>query len=282
LLQPAAALESEPRLRDLRERIGDPLLAAYVDLVRAKAFTANGRLDEAQLVLQAHAGRPMPDNPALDAVREVVTADLAFAKGALDAGSRYVRSALSSTWYSPDSGIAAYARWRLLEARQALGDEQGVAKAAAAADVQSRARPDELTVDLYASLARAEAAEAQGDTFHARTEFERALAQAETIRVPFDLVHVVASYTRFLLKHGQTTEAGVVAERIAGWAERDYTASLVQLGLYHATGSKAWRPALSRTRRLAGERVIPAALAQPPSPTARSLDGRELASVRLP
>jgi hypothetical protein len=121
---------------------------------------------------------------------------------------------------------------------------------------------------LYASLARAEAADARGDLAVARSEFGRALAQAEANRVPFDLVRVVASYTQYLLQHGEEAEASVVAERIAGWSERDYTASLVQLSVYHAIGSEAWLSALERTRALAGERTIPAPLTQAPAPLA--------------
>jgi hypothetical protein len=79
---------------------------------------------------------------------------------------------------------------------------------------------------------------------------------------------VVASYTQYLLQHGEEAEASVVAERIAGWSERDYTASLVQLSVYHAIGSEAWLSALERTRALAGERTIPAPLTQAPAPLA--------------
>ncbi len=282
LLQPAEALASEPRLRELRERIGDPWLAAHIDLVRIRVLTVNGQLGAADLVLRAHAGRPKPADPSVSGFRHVVAAELAFARGALDEGSRDAQAALSSDWYSPESGgLAAYARWRLLMARADLGDTRGLADAAAAADEQNRSYPNDPVVSVYASLARGEAAATQDDVARARAEFERALALAEENRIPFDLVQVAAAYARLLLRHGEVAEASVVADRIAGWADQDFTASLVQLGVYHAIGGEAWRPALARTQRLAGERVVPAALTTPPAPQ-RSPQGTELAASHVP
>ncbi|MCR6700958.1 MAG: winged helix-turn-helix domain-containing protein [Dokdonella sp.] len=264
LLQPAAALASEPRLRALRERIGDPWLAGNVDLVRARVLIANGRLSDADVVLQGHAGRPNPAEPALTAFRDVVAAELAFARGALDAGSDHATAALASPWYAPENGLAAYARYRLLMARQALGDAAGLADVAAAADAQRRERPAEPMVRLYAMLAQGEAAAATGDLAAARADFAQALAQAETNGVPFDLVQAADAYARFLVQHGATAEAGPLAGRLAAWAEHDYGASLAQLAVYHAAGDDAWQPVLERTQRLAGERVIPPALTTRP------------------
>ncbi len=282
LLQPAAALASEPRLRELRERVGDPWLAANIDLLRVRVLTVNGRLSDARLVLQAHASRPTPADLSVSGFRDVVAAELAFARGSLDEGSRHARAALSSDWYKSGSdGLAAYTRWRLLAARAELDEVQVLADGATAADAQNRSHPDDPVIGLYAALARGEAAAAQGDAAQARAEFERALAQAEESRVPFDLVQVAAAYARFLLRHGKPGEAGVVADRIAGWAEQDYTASLVQLGVYHAIGGDAWQPALARTQRLAGERVVPATLTTPPTPH-RSAQGTEFAVGHVP
>ena len=265
LLQPAAALATEPRLRTLRERVGDPWLAGNIDLVRARVLVANGRLSDAELVLQAHAGRPSPAEPALAGFRDVVAAELAFARGALAAGAKHATAALASPWSAPENVLTAYARYRLLMARQALGDVAGLTDAAAAADAQSRARPAERIVRLYALLARGEAAATAGNFAAARAEFAQALAQAETNGVPFDVVQATDAYARFLLQHGGAAEAGRLAGRLAAWAERDYGASLAQLSVYHAADDDAWRPALERTRRLAGERVIPAALTLPPA-----------------
>lgn len=281
MLQPAAALESEPRLRALRDLVGDPILAAHIDLIRTKVFIANGRLSDASLAFRAQAARPAAEDDTLAANRHLVAADLAFAQGALDAGARSVHALLDSAWNtSEDDGVMAYPLWQWLESSKAAGDTQGMVAAVSAAEAKTRAHPELPTLALYASLARAEAADARGDLDDARAEFERALSEAEAIRVPFDLLRVVAGYTQFLLRHGQDIEAGVIADRIAGWADRDYTASLVQLAVYHAVGSEAWRSALARTQALAGERKVPAALTAAPSPSAVN-DARVLVASHL-
>jgi len=287
LLQSADSLPSVKRLGNLREHVGDPILASYVDLVRTRALTASGRLSEASVLLYTNASRPTPDDQNLAAFRDAVAADLAFAQGALDEGSQRVRKMLTSPWYSPESGLAAFERWRLLKARQALGDEQGLLGAAAEADAQSRARPKELTVALYAALARAEAADAQRKPSRARAEFDRALSLADTIHVPYDMVHVVDSYVQFLLRHGKAREASIMANRVAEWAKHDYSAALVQLKVDHEVDRGSWAAALDQTRRLAGERAIPASLLVSPGTTqttrhAKEGRGRELLAVRAP
>jgi uncharacterized protein HemY len=153
----------------------------------------------------------------------------------------------------------------MIKVLRALGDVQEVVKAAEASDAQSRANPDAPDIALYAELARGEAAAAQGDTVGARVEFDLALAQAEQNRSPYDSLQVYAAYARFLVQHGDRVEARAMAYKLDDWAAQDYAASLVQLRVYHALGSKAWQSALARTRHLAGERVIPAALVTSPS-----------------
>jgi hypothetical protein len=52
---------------------------------------------------------------------------------------------------------------------------------------------------------------------------------------------------------------------LAGWADRDYEAALLQLRVYHALHKPAaWSAALTQARALAGERAIPADLATLP------------------
>lgn len=275
MLQPAPALASEPRLRELRGQLGDPISTAHVDLTRARVLMANGQLRDAEVVLRALAGRPTPSDAGFSAVQNLVNAELAFERAAWRESSDHIRSALASDWYSPDSGMAAYARWRLLLALQAQGDRQGMAEVAVALDAQTRASPGDATISLFASLARGQVAATQGDMTQARTGFERALAHAETNRMPHDLLQVAAAYVPFLVRQGEEAKAAKLAHRVAIWADGDYGASLVQLGVYHATGNEAWRSALARTQRLAGERSIPAGLASPP----RYLKGPGLASV---
>lgn len=273
MLQPAAALASEPRLRVLRDRLGGPVDASHLDLVRARILIANGRLTDADVVLHALAGRPTPTDPQLTSIRELVEGTLAFNRANWKEVVASVRGALSSKWYSSDNGVAIIARWQLIQAQRALGDLQGLVEAAEASDGQARENPNAPDIALYAALARGEAASAQGDMEKARIEFDRALAQADRNRVPYGSLQVYTAYTRFLLQHGKKVEARAMADRLDDWANQDYSASLVQLNVYHALGADAWEGALARARRLAGERVIPAVLTAPP-PRAGAQDAR--------
>ena len=270
MLQSAEALTSEPRLHELRDRLGDPVEASHLDLLRAGVLMANGRLSDAEVVLNALAGRPAPSDPQLAAVRDIVASELAFDRANWKEAAGHMQRALSSKWYASDSGLATLVRWRLIEALRELGDMPGLVKAAEASAEQGRANPDAPDIALYAALARGEAAAAQGDAAKAKAEFEQALAHADRNRSPYGSVQAYAAYTRFLVQHGDSTEARAIAERLDDWAKQDFTASLVQLNVYHAIGSTAWSAALVRTRRLAGERVIPAVLATPPSPVGAS------------
>lgn len=266
LLQPAAALASEPRLRALRSRLGDPVDASHLDLVRARLLIANGRLSDADAVLRGLAARPTPNDAQLTAVRDIVAGLLAYGRADWKEAAAAIQKALSSKWYTLDNSMATMARWHAIQALRALGDVSGVVKAAEASDAQSRANPDAPDIALYAALARGEAAAALGDAATARTEFERAMAQAERNRSPSDSLQVYSAYTQFLIQHGEKAAARVMADRLDGWANQDFTASLAQLNVYHALGSAAWSSALARTRRLAGERTIPPALTTAPAP----------------
>lgn len=264
LLRTDEALAMEPRLSELRGRIGDPAVLAHVELARAQALIANGRLTDAERVLRLEGGRPTPETPSLQASRDLAVAELAFARGAWEVGADHVRSALASSWYAPERTAAAQARWRLLAVKEAGGDVSGVVTLAANMEAQYRAKPELPQIALYAALARGEAAALQGDAAGAANEFTNAWRQASRHAVPFDLVQTADGYARFLLRQGEMAEASRLAEQIDGWAARNYEASLVQLAIHHGTGSERWQAALERTAALAGERIIPAALAEPP------------------
>ena len=85
--------------------------------------------------------------------------------------------------------------------------------------------------------------------------------------MPDAIVLVADAEARWLLSHGRAAEAAARAGRIAVWADRDFDSALLQVAAFHATGdADAWRRALAQAQKLAGERVIPAALATPPTP----------------
>jgi hypothetical protein len=76
---------------------------------------------------------------------------------------------------------------------------------------------------------------------------------------------VVEHYAAWLLARSgdRATEDRLlrISERVAGFAERDYSAAMIQLRVYRRLGPPAaWQTALIRAQRLAGERRIPADL----------------------
>src|SRR5690606_34308433 len=118
------------------------------------------------------------------------------------------------------------------------------------------------------------------DARTARAAFDRALALAEDYRVPAELVAVAQPYVRHLIRQGELAPASVVAGRIAGWAEDDFAAAMVQVDLHAALQQdRAWRAALRQARALAGERRTPSALAVPSiTPPVVALSQRVVAS----
>jgi DNA-binding winged helix-turn-helix (wHTH) protein/tetratricopeptide (TPR) repeat protein len=108
------------------------------------------------------------------------------------------------------------------------------------------------------ALADAELAAAAGDGVGASAGFERALALADRSRTPARMRDAAERYVDWLLAIGDDARLLRVSERIAGFADRDYEAALVQLRVYRKLGPPAaWQTALARARRLAGERRIP-------------------------
>ncbi|MBO9664495.1 winged helix-turn-helix domain-containing protein, partial [Dokdonella sp.] len=82
LLDPLAALANEARMRDLVERVNDPLRRHAADLVRVEVLCANGRLREAAALLQQVRGEAEAQADATALARAQAIA----ARAALDAG----------------------------------------------------------------------------------------------------------------------------------------------------------------------------------------------------
>src|SRR5690606_22052736 len=224
---------------------------------------STGQLASAEALLEdvradAHAHR--------DATVEAMAAALA-ARAALDAGDHAraiddARTSVAVDWSG--EGEVGFARaWRtLLLAQRAAGQGAEAGATLEAMRAWAKGRGDggvALQLDL------AEAASADGA--QARAAFERALAQADTRRVPAELVEVAQAYLPWLVAGNDGARASVLAGRVGGWAEADHAAALLQLRFQHALGNAdGWRNALVRARANAGERRIPAVLEQPPAP----------------
>ncbi|HEU4662878.1 MAG TPA: winged helix-turn-helix domain-containing protein [Dokdonella sp.] len=265
LLDPAAALAGEARLRELVEREPNPQWRRYATLARVDVLGANGRTTEARALLSGvlEDATRAGDAPLLGSAR-IIAAREALADGDAARAANEAGEVLKTSWQAETPREQAGAWLTLVRARIARGD-----LAAAREDVAALARWAERdgapVAALHAALARAEHAMASGLAAQADTDFLAALALAERERVPDDLLRVCGAYAQALLARGDLARAGPVAARAASWAAQDYEAALLQLRLYHALAQvEPWRNALDRARRLAGERIVPVEFTREP------------------
>jgi hypothetical protein len=116
---------------------------------------------------------------------------------------------------------------------------------------------------MYADFAQARTT---SDDEAAGTWYARALGEADALRIPLDLREVATAYAGWLIERGDPARAAALAERVAGFAARDFGSALLQVRVQQSKGDEAlWRNALARAQALAGERRIPLALASPPT-----------------
>jgi DNA-binding winged helix-turn-helix (wHTH) protein len=261
LLQPAAALADERRLAELVEREPNPQWKRYANLARSEVLAANGRLADAQRVLdEAVADARAGKDESLLASMRVVAARRALAAGRYDEAAREAAAVVASPWNAESPREYASLWLTLVRAQAGTGDAKAAAATAKAADAWARGN-DSPAARLYAGLVAAESSAAAQENHSARAAFEDALAQAEAARVPDDVLTVSVAYTNWLIAQGDLARATTVAARTAGWAETSYDAALLQVRLYAALDQRTpWQNALARAGRLAGERELPPAL----------------------
>ncbi|MEP7043964.1 MAG: winged helix-turn-helix domain-containing protein [Dokdonella sp.] len=273
LLQPAAALAASEHGWSLLGRVRDSNLQHEFKLQRAEALAANGRLAEAHALLDDVIGDS-------DATQEASTRALAQANLAaleLDAGQAGVAAALAAQAETalplPEYEQAhADAALTLIRALRRLHRDADAA-AAAARLAAAAATAKTPIIMLYAELAAAERGDDSADAQD--RHYERALALAADLGLPYLIANASVPYADALIARGELERAAIVTGRIARYADYDFDSSLLQTRLYLALGQRdAWQAALARSRRLAGERAIPAALTQ--------FDANGAASLRSP
>lgn len=257
LLDPAAAADTARRLAELVPLVPDPERRNAARLIRAEALQRNGRLAEADILLQQLRTQAAADPAVLAATRALAARD-ALAAGDAAAAAREAAQALPNLTGSREHADA----WlTLIRAQLALGDR----RAADATMARSRAWTDSdgsAAARVRLALAQAERAAAEQDP-GSRAAFEAALAQAGRGRVPADLLLVSNAYVAWLMRQQDFKRASEVAEGVSAWAAHDYCAALLRLRVFHALHDPAaWQAALAQARALAGERTLPTALAQ--------------------
>lgn len=258
LLEHAQALATTDRFWPPEAHNRNPREGWWLTLSRAVALTGVGRLRDAEALLE----RVRRDSdPAEDAVArleaEAVLADIALLRGnptaAAVAAAAALTPALESTNWQ-DYTSTWFTRVRALQ-------RSGQLSAAAAEVGRLREWAQKLSGDrclLYATLAQADQANAEGNRDAALRGYVEAMTRAERLGIPEDLVTVGESYVPALLAAGQVDQGSAVGGRLAQWADKDVRAAWVQAQVFLALGkSDAARTALARARQLGGERVLP-------------------------
>lgn len=264
LLDPGAALAIEPRLDELADAVPRANALYGVALVRAEVLLANGHMAAARELL-AEALRAEIADPAIRVDLELFQAEFALGEDRTSDIRHHAQAALALL--SRDKRPRAWGlAWWLTAHADILQGETGTVEAELARAEHWPEREEWPVLSLFVEHARAELAAATGDDATAEATFEQALALAERQRVPLDLLCVIEAYADYLIERGRAQQAGVLIQRLSGWAEQEFRVALLQTRIYHALGqSAAWRVALARAQALAGERVVPVELTVEPS-----------------
>jgi hypothetical protein len=258
VLDHAGALAWSERAWTLRARVRDPQLRMQMLADRADVLYAVGRVVEVGALLAESSQEALPRNPEYALRIARVRAELALDGQHWSDAAEIAATALAGE-HAPD--IAALRAWFRLARTRAL-IALGRSKEAA---FTPEAGPSDHRSAAFESLAQAlvDAAAGRGDI--AASGFARALALADLGGVGGDLVTVVDAYGRWQLAQGRDADAQATIGRVSVWADRDYRSAELQLELFHHLHAAApWYQALAHAERLAGERVIPAALRNPP------------------
>lgn len=262
LLDHDQALATTDRFWPPETHSGNERLRWDLLLIRAHALARLGQLGDAQALVDRLLGDA---DPALDAPRlakaRALAVRLAFDRGNVNRAAEEASAALTSDL--AEISVRHYLDlWHIrLRALRHLGRASEASEALERLMAWSQeSRPDRhQRIALHAQLAQAEHAAHQGDWDDSKTAYESALADAEAMGVPDDLVEVAHSYALALLIQGDTGQAQSVAGRIAPWAERDLRAAEAQARLFRALNQpQAWQQANRRVADLAGERRIEA------------------------
>jgi DNA-binding winged helix-turn-helix (wHTH) protein/TolB-like protein len=258
LLEPSAAAKIEPRLRTLSEVVADPRLRFGTGLTRVEIVAGAGSMRQArQLLDQLRTEYAANATPELIGRADAIDARLAFSAGEFAAASAAADAAFSAPTEADDAREHER-NWLTLVRAQILTDKLASAARSVQRIATLAAHGTPSAARLYLGLARAEFARANRDDAAAHDAYEKAFAEAESSRVPLDILEAADAYGNWLIETHDLARASSVVERVAPWAKQSYEASLLQLRLYHAAQlASAWSASLERTRALAGERRIP-------------------------
>jgi len=268
LLQPADAVAASERGWALLRRVQDANLQHHFKRERAAALAANGRTAEAHALLEELIGSVDQDTEAttLGLARES-QAELELASGQAATAAVLAAQALAALptpQYQQPRASAALTEIRALR-------QLGRVSEANAEFTRLRNWADDAQqplVTLYAELASAERTPELGANAPATAHYEQAQRLAADLNLPYLVATVAVPYGTALIAAGELERAAVVVGRIARYADNDFGCAVLQTRLYRALEQRdPWQNALARSRALAGERPLPAGLAELPART---------------
>jgi len=244
-----------------RARVPSRYSQLSMRLYRIEELLQQGRHNEAALLLDDPANDGRPADAAENERIRLLRAELAWRRGDGIAALAELAPVPTQALPSADKDLIR-ADIELLRARTArmLGRQSTIDDGTIASGGAPNAR---TPIRLAAAANRAWAAGRDADAARA---FADAYAIAQAQSVPLSILRVAQDYADFLLAHGRSAEAAIIAGQVAPWAQQDYDAALVQLVVARAQGRRdAWQAAVEQVNRLAGERAIPRVLLVPPS-----------------
>lgn len=263
LLEPDAALTLEPRLRDLSALVADPARKRNGELTRLYVLVANGRSKDVPERLATVLESATHDDDAITQARaHALLGRLALERA--DPAKAGEEADMALQRFAAVDDAREYARTYYLRIEALLAERLPLDATKVTAQLSAFAeKAGSAAARLYADLARARTTD---DADAAGTWYARALAEADALRIPLDLREVAVAYATWLIARGEHGRAGALAERVAGFAGRDFGSALLLVRVQQAMGNEAlWRSALARAQALAGDRSIPVALATAPS-----------------
>ncbi len=262
LLDPVAAITASDPAWNLRAKLDNPGSRTALELQRARALAASGRLADSRRLLDELEHRASPGETGLPGDVASESARIYLATGNADAALASARSAVQRLPTVDEARERARAWLTLTRALRAAGRVDDARIQAGELSRWAQTHATMASVTLFAALASAEQATAENRRDDATRAFGAALGDAERWAVPADLSAVAVSYGNTLIAEGDFEHASTVIGRVARWADRDFDCALLQASLYHALGQRAtWQTALARGARAGGRAEHPGGVA---------------------
>jgi DNA-binding winged helix-turn-helix (wHTH) protein/tetratricopeptide (TPR) repeat protein len=257
LLDPTGAMATATRIAPLEERGGNHRQHWELTLARAAAFSAAGRLGDADILLaRALDASDRVKDAVVRAQANALAADIALARGDAPRAAELAALALTPALESRNRETYASAWLTRVRALQRSGQVGDARAELARMRVWSDAAPQPFD-HLRVVLGEADQSIAEGQVADALGLYGDAMRLAAARGIPEETVLVGEPYVRHLIDAGRTDEAVSVNGRIAPWADRDMRAALTEARVYTALHKNAAADAsLRRARQLAGERPL--------------------------